>query len=123
MILGIGVDIVDNLRIKRLLNLYGVRFLNRVFSREEVEYAFSRKHPEIHLAAAFATKEAVFKAIKSNTPFNPKEVFLVRTKTGAPEVKVLGKLQEEVSNRGVRALWVSVSHEKRYTVSMVVIEG
>jgi holo-[acyl-carrier protein] synthase len=63
MILGIGNDIVEITRIKRLLERYPHRFLNRVFSPNEQEYCLKRKEPALHLAGRFAAKEAIVKAL------------------------------------------------------------
>ena len=64
MILGIGVDTVDMDRVKRLVKEYGQRFLDRVFTEGEIEYAL-RSDVRLHerLAGRFAIKEAVMKAL------------------------------------------------------------
>ena len=121
MILGLGVDLVSNARIQRLVNSYGERFLNKIFCREELEYAYSKKDPYPHLAAAFATKEAFFKATRGYSPFIFKEICILRTKSGAPELKISGNAAIKIKKLGVKNIWVALSHEKDYTVSIVVL--
>src|SRR5438046_8897028 len=61
-VIGIGVDLVECMRIRRSIDRFGDRFLRRVFTDGEIEYSMSMKFPERHLAARFAGKEAVAKA-------------------------------------------------------------
>ena len=62
-ILGIGVDI-ENVERFRWLNIKNdSRFLNKIYAKEELKYCFSKKNPAPHLAARFAGKEAVIKAM------------------------------------------------------------
>jgi len=63
-VLGIGVDLVENARIEHSLDRFGERFLHRVFTDGEIEYSQSMKYPARHLAARFAAKEAVSKALR-----------------------------------------------------------
>ena len=58
--IGIGVDIEKTDRFKKKLK--DKRFLNKIFTQEELNYCFSNKYPEKHLAARFAGKEAMIKA-------------------------------------------------------------
>src|SRR5439155_22105867 len=61
-VIGIGVDLVECVRIRRSIDRFGDRFLHRVFTDGEIWYSMSMKFPERHLAARFAGKEAVAKA-------------------------------------------------------------
>src|SRR5439155_17326018 len=61
-VIDIGVDIVECVRIRRSIDRFGDRFLNRIFTDGEIEYSMSMKFPARHLAARFAAKEAVSKA-------------------------------------------------------------
>ncbi|MCB1319628.1 MAG: holo-ACP synthase, partial [Leptospiraceae bacterium] len=63
MILGIGTDIIENHRIGEVYRRYGHRFLNRIFTEEEIQYAESHEDPVPYLAARFAVKEAAVKAL------------------------------------------------------------
>ena len=63
MIHGIGTDLVEVERIRRIHKKYGDRFLNRIFIQEELIYSMKKKDPYPHLAARFALKEALIKAM------------------------------------------------------------
>jgi holo-[acyl-carrier protein] synthase len=63
MILGVGNDIVEVARIKAILSRHPQRFLDRVFTPHEQDYCLKRKDPALHLAARFAAKEAIVKAL------------------------------------------------------------
>jgi len=62
MIIGTGIDIIEVLRIKKALDMWGEKFLNRVFTKRELSYANKKKFSHENLAARFACKEAVLKA-------------------------------------------------------------
>ncbi|EMM81105.1 4'-phosphopantetheinyl transferase family protein [Leptospira interrogans str. 2006001854] len=64
MKISVGNDIVENSRIRDLLEKHGDRFLKRVFSESEREYCSNRKDPIPHLSGRFCVKEAFIKAIE-----------------------------------------------------------
>ncbi|RPI73348.1 MAG: holo-[acyl-carrier-protein] synthase, partial [Ignavibacteriales bacterium] len=66
MVIGIGIDIIEIDRIKKSLNDYGEQFLKKVYTPGEIEYCLGKKDKYQHLAARFAAKEAIYKAISSN---------------------------------------------------------
>ncbi len=121
-LIGIGVDLVYIPRIEKLLAQYGSKFLKKVFSEEEIEYAFKRKNTSFHLASAFASKEAFFKAVGGYIPFSFKEIILKRNpKTGAPYLELTGKAKEIFQKRGGKKIYLALSHEKEYTISIVIL--
>ena len=63
MIAGIGVDIVDVVRVQALLDRYGERFLRRVYTEAETSYAMGGQNRAERLAGRFAVKEAMMKAL------------------------------------------------------------
>ena len=63
MVVGIGIDVVEIARIRRLMERWQDRFLQRVFTEAELAYALRRHDPAQHLAARFAAKEATLKAL------------------------------------------------------------
>ncbi len=121
-IIGIGIDLVYIPRIKRLYENYGERFLNKVFHQEEIEYAFQKKNFVIHLASAFASKEAFYKAVGGYSPFFFKEVVLVRNKnTGKPDLRLTGLAKRVFRKIGGKKITLALSHENEYTISIVII--
>ncbi len=121
-ILGIGTDIVQISRIKKLNELYGLRFLQRVFTQAEIEFAFQRANPYPHLASAFATKEAFYKSLGGYSPFKFTEISLERTSRG-PRIHLTGYAEEIFRKRGGKKIHLSISHNGDYTISIILLEG
>ena len=123
MIAGIGIDIVNMDRMKRITERWGRRFIEKVFTRGEEEYAFSKKYPYIHLSGRFAIKEALFKALKSGIiPGGWKEIEIYNDKGGAPEIRFSGNLKRLVAERGITYTHVSISHDHSYSIGQVILE-
>jgi holo-[acyl-carrier protein] synthase len=106
----VGIDIVEVARIARAVKTYGNRFLNKVFSEEEIRYVEGKKGAHESLAGRFAAKEAFIKALGGAPTFKEIQVSEVK---GKPFILY----------RGRRYDGVSISHEKAYAVAMVVIES
>src|SRR5512133_3971914 len=62
-ILALGLDATDIPRVRQTLDRFGGRFLQRVFTEDEIAYCMRRRDPSPHLAARFAAKEAAMKAL------------------------------------------------------------
>jgi holo-[acyl-carrier protein] synthase len=121
MVIGIGVDTVDTARLEHALTRWGGRLLNRLFTVGEIQ-ACSGKHDRIgSLAARFAAKEALFKAMgtgqRRGTGWKDAEV--VSDASGSPRLVLSGRLKERV---GRRRIHVSLSRDSRNAVAVVVIE-
>ncbi len=90
------MDIIDIARVRQLVQRYGNRFLERIFTTCEIGYCFSRRDPFPHLAARFAAKEAFLKAFApSRGDFNWKDIEVGRDETGAPFLIFQGKQVKE----------------------------
>ena len=87
---GIGVDIESIERFSRPEVINNKLFLNRIFTKRELKYCFSKKNPAQHLAARYAGKEATFKALSSIGKPNPNHKFLeiFNNKNDIPKVKI-----------------------------------
>ena len=115
--LQIGVDIVEIDRIAASLKRYGDRFRARVYTR--VELQDSRERPS-SLAARFAAKEAVIKAL-GRTDVGLREIEVVRPEGARPTVRLHGKAAAYAEQLGVVELALSLSHCQTYAVAMVVL--
>lgn len=123
MIVGIGIDLVDIVRMKRVLERWGERFIERVFTEDEKEYALSRRYPHIHLSGRFAIKEALFKAIEGGTnPWIWKEVEVFNDRNGAPKMRLYWELKRLISNKRINSVHISISHDHAYSIGQVVLE-
>jgi len=122
--LGIGVDIVENARIEHSLERFGERFLHRVFTAGEIEYCQSMKFPARHFAARFAAKEAASKAFGTGIgkAMGWRDIDVHRHASGQPYVVLEGGAKELAAERGVSAIWLSLSHTDQHAAATIVIE-
>ena len=117
---GVGVDLVEVERIQNLVERWGDRFLARVFTPHEVEYCMRRSGSYERLAARFAAKEAVFKAIGrgwgQGAAWN--EVEVRSDRRSRPRVVLHGGVQSLAAGREVM---VSLSHTSTHAVAVAAI--
>jgi len=123
-VLGIGVDLAENARIQHSLERFGERFLHRVFTEGEIEYSQSMKFPARHLAARFAAKEAVSKAFGTGIgkAMGWKDIDVRRKESGEPFVILEGGAKKLADERGVTAVWITLSHTEHHAMAMIVLE-
>ena len=125
MIIGIGIDIVAIHRIKTADERWGRRFLERVFSEDELRYCFDHKFPHTHLAGRFASKEAAMKAFGTGLSrgISWKDVEVVRNSDGKPEIVLHGKIKELADIHAVKNIHISIAHDGGNAIAQVVLEG
>jgi holo-[acyl-carrier-protein] synthase len=121
MIHGIGVDICDSLRIKNLLQKYSNKFLNRIFIDPEIEYCLTKSNPAPYLAARFAFKEAFFKALNPPIDISFQDIGL-SGKEGKKNVYTSEHLTKILESMAVKNIQFSISHERHYSIAMVLLE-
>ena len=124
MIVGIGVDIVDIERVNRLMGRYKDRFVRRVFTEAEAQYANRSARPAERLAGRFAVKEAVLKAFGTGKSHGIlwKDVETVRGRMGKPEVKLHGNASRYLIKTGGNTIHVSISHDGGRAMAFVIVE-
>lgn len=120
MILGVGVDIIEIDRIKESVEKYGDAFLNKIFTKTELEYSLSKKNKHQHLAARFAAKEAVYKALISGLKktITWKEIEVFNMPDGTPQIKLSERFNEFLEPD--KYLKITISHSKNYVVCFAV---
>jgi len=124
-ILGHGVDIVDTDRIARMLDEHGERFLVRCFTQDERDYAAAHpKRRDEHLAARFAAKEAVLKALGTGWSggIGWTDVEVVRDTDGPPTVRLHGEAAMIAKRQGVQTWWLSLSHIHSHAIASAIAE-
>ncbi len=122
MIYGIGTDILEIKRLKRILNFKKEEFLNKVFTQKEIEYS-QKKAGIVNLATAFAAKEAVLKSLNLPTLANigMKEIEIIREKSGKPRVCLLGSLAKTFPPKHYQ-FFLSLSYTEEIAIASVVLE-
>jgi holo-[acyl-carrier protein] synthase len=123
MILGVGVDIIQISRLEKSVESAGRRFLERVFTGDEIAYCQRKRNPYPSLAARFAAKEAFIKALPHEATVSLREIEVFITAAGKPAIRAKGKAARLVEDNGISSAHVSLSHEKEYAVAHVVLEG
>ena len=124
-ILGTGIDIVENLRIKRSLN--NDQFITRIFSTNEILLSKNVKDKTGYYSKRFAAKEAFVKSIGTGfrNNLNFKDISVVNDKSGKPsflitdKLKKIVKIQFKVSSFN---FFLSISDEKNYSIAFVILQ-
>jgi holo-[acyl-carrier protein] synthase len=121
---GIGIDLVENERMRIMLRKWGKKFKDRVFLKREQQYCDGKASPFLHYAGRFAVKEAVSKAF--GTGMGPHigwlDIEVVRDHlTGAPSVKLGPNVKRLVAAHKVADVLASLAHTKHYAVAQVVL--
>jgi holo-[acyl-carrier protein] synthase len=118
--LSSGVDIIEISRVRRVLERYGQRFLDRVYTPGEIAYCRGRAH---NLAARFAAKEATMKALGTGVRgVGWKDIEVVRQESGAPFIELHGRGKGRAQRLGVVQIALSISHSREYAVAFVVAQ-
>tara|TARA_B100001113_G_scaffold121692_1_gene99381 strand:+ start:10 stop:390 length:381 start_codon:yes stop_codon:yes gene_type:complete len=124
MIFGIGIDIVEINRIKKIDSLN--KFAKKILSSNELKYLDNLNDSKkvYYLAKQFAGKEAIAKAIgigiTKDSSFS--EIEILRDKNGKPYFASIGKLKTHIDNLGITKTHVSLSDEKEYAVALAILE-
>lgn len=124
MIVGHGVDLVEVARLSSSIERFGDRFLERVFTRAEREYAGVGPRRDEHLAARFAAKEAVFKALGTGWAQGAgwTEIEVVREASGKPGLALHGKAAELAQRLGASRWHLSLTHTGSTAMASVIAE-
>tara|TARA_S200000501_G_scaffold256390_1_gene240171 strand:+ start:124 stop:513 length:390 start_codon:yes stop_codon:yes gene_type:complete len=124
-IFGIGVDIVDNIRFKKLVNKK--RFINRIFSAKELSILKNKRNKVLFLSKRFSAKEAFVKSLgsgfRNNLCFN--DISILNDTKGKPyfefNQKLLNILKKKYKLIKFKA-HLSLSDEKKHSVSYVILQ-
>ena len=124
-ILGIGIDIVDNLRINK--SLKKKLFINKVFSNIEITLAKKIKDKKSYYSKRFAAKEAFAKSIGTGFRFNLslKDISIVNDKLGKPSFLITEKIKNIIKKQFKISsfdFFLSISDEKKYSIAYVILQ-
>jgi len=124
-ILGTGVDIVENLRMKKILN--DKKFINRIFSTSEILLSKNIKDKTAYYAKRFAAKEAFAKSIGTGfrNNLNFKDISITNNKAGKPSFLINEKLKKIIKKQFKTLsvnFFLSISDEKKYSVAFVILQ-
>jgi holo-[acyl-carrier protein] synthase len=120
---GVGTDLIECERIRRVFERQKERFLERVYTSEERDYCLKMKNPVPHLAARFAAKEAVSKCFTTGIgeSLGWRSIEVVKGIREEPHIRLHGKGPELLKAIGGDAVLVSLSHTKNYGLAYAVL--
>ncbi|MEI8341868.1 MAG: holo-ACP synthase [Verrucomicrobiota bacterium] len=124
-IIGTGVDIVETVRIEASITRHGDRFLQRIFTAQEIAYCSTMKLSARHYAARFAAKEAVSKAFGTGIGefAGWLDIEVCRSPEGRPLIELHGAAKELAKRLGIEEVLISLSHADHYAVASAVVVG
>ena len=122
MIIGIGTDIINVERIKKIIETRGERFLKLIFTDSERKYCQSKEYPWINYAGRFAAKESVFKVLKTGWGLGVrwKDVEILKNKNGEPYISLKGKTKLIAAEKGIKNIALSMSHDRKYAMATAI---
>lgn len=122
-VLGIGVDIIEIDRIKKVIDRFEYKFLNKIYTDKEIEYCINKVNKYQHFAARFAAKEAIYKALTETGQKNAnwKNIEVFNQSNGLPIVNTYGKLKEYLADD--KEIKLSISHSDNYVVCFALINS
>ena len=123
MVAGNGIDIIEVGRMKTLVDRWGTRLLEKIFTEEEIKYSESKSFSAQHLAARFASKEAVFKAFENAFPGQVgwRDIEVLNDRNGKPRIRLSGRAKKLKEKEKIDEVIISIAHTRNHAVASVVL--
>jgi len=123
--LGVGVDIIENYRIKK--SIRNKKFLTRIFSKTEITDSKKTINKSSYFSKRFAAKEAFSKALGSGfrNGLNSNDISIVNDSYGKPSIKLNAKIINIIKKRFKTIkvdIFLSLSDEKKHSIAFVILE-
>ena len=122
MIVGVGIELVDRQRFESLLDRYGDRLRDKLFTEGEREYAARRNRDGESLAVRFAAKLAARRALRAGA-LHWREIEVVREHLGPPTLQLKGGAERAANRAGVSNIALTLSHDARWCIGQVILES
>lgn len=124
-VVGIGTDIVECLRVAKMIEKHEDVFIQRVYTPGEIEYCGGRKASTQHYAGRWAAKEAILKAIGTgwSNGIQWTDIEVVNQMGGKPYVKLAGQAKEICKDRGIAEILISISHCRNFATAFATALG
>jgi len=123
VIVGIGFDIVEIIRIRKALERWGEKLIRRILTERERKMA--PKEMDKYVASRFAAKEAFVKALGTgfSQGISPQHIEIIPSFITTPQIELNSRASYIAMKLGVKKIFLSISHEKNVAGAMVVLEG
>lgn len=124
-VLGIGTDIIECLRIAKMIERHGEIFLTRVYTPHEIDYCTARKAATQHYAGRFAAKEAVLKALGTGWTrgIQWRDIEVRNEMGGRPVIHLGGAAADLCRNNGIGEVLISISHCRTHATAYAMAVG
>jgi len=124
-VIGLGTDIIECLRIAKMIEKHGELFLNRVYTKNEIAYCSIRKGANQSYAGRWAVKEAVLKAMGTgwSRGIRWKDIEVVTDLSGKPHIAIHGVAQEICDEMGITDVLISLSHCRSHATATAIAVG
>lgn len=125
MIVGLGTDIIEIVRIGQMIERHGELFLQRVFTGAEIRYCQKRKEFYQHFAGRWAAKEAVMKSL--GTGFTRgvgwQAIEICVHKSGRPTIELHAGAADYAEHLGIDEILITISHCRAYATATAIAVG
>ena len=124
-ILGMGTDIIECLRIAKMIERHGELFICRVYTEHEIDYCAASNAATQHYAGRWAAKEAVMKALGTGwvRGLSWRDIEIRNTPTGVPFVRFHRGARDIYQRSGIERMHVTISHCRTHATATAVAEG
>ena len=124
-VVGIGTDIIECLRVAKMIERHGELFLTRVYTAHEIEYCCARKASTQHYAGRFAAKEAVLKALGTGWTrgVHWRDIEVRNDLGGKPKIALAGGAREMCEKLGISDILISISHCRTHAMAYALAVG
>jgi holo-[acyl-carrier protein] synthase len=121
-IVGIGTDIVECLRIGRMIEQHGELFLSRVYTDREIRYCQARKRSLEHFAGRWAAKEAILKCLGTGWRHGLAwtDMEIRNDPKGQPQIHLCGAAKDQAQSLRVTDMHLSISHCRAYATAYAI---
>jgi holo-[acyl-carrier protein] synthase len=122
---GIGIDLVDVARFSRISARHDRGFIESLFPAAEIEWCSARRHRDRHLAARFAAREAVLKALGTGLVglMSWRDILVIPGDgPGSVRMELRGAVGAEAERQGVRRVHLSLATTREIAAATVVVE-
>jgi len=125
MMIGLGIDIIDNRRIKKTIDRFGNKFIEKCFSINEIDKSDQRKNSVNYFAKRYAAKEACAKALGIGLAkkINWKDIEIMNDINGKPYINLYNNALNRLKQMSKKKcnIFLSLSDEKNYSIANVSI--
>ena len=123
MVSGVGIDSVQVERLKRAIGRWGRDFLERLFTEGELSYCMSHADPYPSLAARFAAKEALIKALEVKGAWKWRDMEVERAESGKPSIHLKGEAAAYAASLGKLDIHISLTHDRDRATAVVIAQA